>query len=237
MEREGPGGQEEAEAEEDKGVAEDEASGAASPSASHVSQQQARQQEQAATAGPLAQEGGSMLDFVLAQPPGTAAPAGAGRAGAPAPAARGRGRGPAPEPQPAAGVWHLAAAGEGAGPEGSLQVVSDLLREKPGWRAMGEVVAVVQPSRRRESVIGERVQAAAGRALLFACACVRGYCMWWLYGVRRLPAAAAYGSVGHTQVLATPHTPLTLDGPPPRSAPPRTVPSPSARRAEAGGGL
>lgn len=30
-----------------------------------------------------------------------------------------------------------------------------MLGEKPGWRATGEVVAVVQPSRRRESVIGE----------------------------------------------------------------------------------
>lgn len=35
------------------------------------------------------------------------------------------------------------------------QAVAAMLGEKPGWRATGEVVAVVQPSRRRESVIGE----------------------------------------------------------------------------------
>ena len=50
--------------------------------------------------------------------------------------------------------WLAAAGAEGGGPEAVLAEVRRYLEAKPGLRVTGRVVAVLDPARRREQVVG-----------------------------------------------------------------------------------
>ncbi|GAB4816026.1 hypothetical protein N2152v2_003072 [Parachlorella kessleri] len=113
-----------------------------------------------ASANGAGSSGASMLDFVLTQTPLGAGASASHQAQALAPA-------PFGYSAAKSGCWHA-----GDSPEASLQAVIERLGGMPGWRATGEVVAVVQPSRRRDSVIGVLKQegdSETGMLLLIPC--------------------------------------------------------------------
>ncbi|KAL4419743.1 hypothetical protein ABPG75_006841, partial [Micractinium tetrahymenae] len=159
---------------EAEGAAEDATEGATEEAAVPPAQPQEQQQQvdaeaaqQAAPAQPAAAvelpqveeaeqeepegEAESMVDFLLrSRLEGTPPPAG-GAAGTPGTAAGSAGPAGGLQVDPRLHTWHPV----GQGAEVALGCVAERLRQQgEGWRVTGEVVAILEPSRRRETVVG-----------------------------------------------------------------------------------
>jgi hypothetical protein len=163
-----------------------------------------------ANAAEEADEPESMADFLVKevhrqQTPAPPAAATAARDGAPrSSAAPGRvsdTNNAIPDPRLA--CWHPTGP-----PSEVLAVVAERLSAMEGWRVTGEVVAVLEPSRRRESVVGERGRRVCSSLLAQATAIP---CNWADSCPTRPPLpcrrAEAGGREGHRHLLPHPLRP------------------------------